>query len=186
MRRLEWIIGQLAAGATLTGTFQAQALGVVSGQVISNTVAIVSEEVGAGVQASTAITISAAPCLGEVCAPTPTVEATPFRQGRAQFHYLGGVFLLDREGRVLLEEPQRERSVAPPLSRLGVRRPASTGHAHPTTTALASTVSSAASAAARLIFVSFVCFVVSQCFDHPPLPVSSPIVLAPRNRSLVR
>ncbi|MGB4802665.1 MAG: hypothetical protein WBV59_08405, partial [Anaerolineae bacterium] len=64
-RRLEWVIGQLAAGATLTGTFQAQALGAVSGQVITNTVAIVSEEVGAGVQASAAITITAAPCLGE-------------------------------------------------------------------------------------------------------------------------
>ncbi|WP_343425927.1 hypothetical protein [Candidatus Amarolinea dominans] len=79
-RRLEWVIGQLAAGATLTGTFQAQALGAVSGQVITNTVAIVSEEVGAGVQASAAITITAAPCLGEDCAPTPTAEpptATP-------------------------------------------------------------------------------------------------------------
>ncbi|MFZ1237966.1 MAG: hypothetical protein WAV66_01355, partial [Anaerolineae bacterium] len=64
-RRLEWAIGQLAAGATLTGTFQAQALGAVSGQVITNTAAIVSEEVGAGVTASAAITITAAPCLGE-------------------------------------------------------------------------------------------------------------------------
>jgi signal transduction histidine kinase len=45
---------------------------------------------------------------------TLTVDSTPFRRGRAQFHYLGGVFLLDRNGRVLLEEPQRERSVAPP------------------------------------------------------------------------
>ncbi|MBK6430432.1 hypothetical protein [Candidatus Amarolinea dominans] len=79
-RRLEWAIGQLAAGATLTGTFQAQALGAVSGQVITNTAAIVSEEVGAGVAASAAITITAAPCLGEDCAPTPTAEpptATP-------------------------------------------------------------------------------------------------------------
>ncbi|MBK9093665.1 MAG: DUF11 domain-containing protein [Anaerolineae bacterium] len=79
-RRLEWVIGQLAAGATLTGTFQAQALGAVSGQVITNTAAIVSEEVGAGVTASAAITITAAPCLGEDCAPTPTAEpptATP-------------------------------------------------------------------------------------------------------------
>ncbi|MBK9232197.1 MAG: DUF11 domain-containing protein [Anaerolineae bacterium] len=47
-RRLEWAIGQLAAGATLTGTFQAQALAEVSGQVITNTAAIVSEEVGTG------------------------------------------------------------------------------------------------------------------------------------------
>ncbi|WP_343413969.1 hypothetical protein [Candidatus Amarolinea dominans] len=79
-RRLEWAIGQLAAGATLTGTFQAQALAEVSGQVITNTAAIVSEEVGAAVQASAAITITAAPCLGEDCAPTPTAEpptATP-------------------------------------------------------------------------------------------------------------
>ncbi|MFZ1595189.1 MAG: hypothetical protein WAW26_04970, partial [Anaerolineae bacterium] len=76
-RRLEWAIGQLAAGATLTGTFQAQALGAVNGQVITNTVAIVGEEVGAGVAASAAITITAAPCLGEDCAPTPTVEPPP-------------------------------------------------------------------------------------------------------------
>ncbi|MBK9092015.1 MAG: DUF11 domain-containing protein [Anaerolineae bacterium] len=79
-RRLEWAIGQLAAGATLTGTFQAQALAEVSGQVITNTAAIVSEEVGTGVAASAAITITAAPCLGEDCAPTPTQEpptATP-------------------------------------------------------------------------------------------------------------
>ncbi|MBK6562018.1 hypothetical protein [Candidatus Amarobacter glycogenicus] len=78
-RRLEWAIGQLAAGATLTGTFQAQALGAVSGQVITNTAAIVSGG-GAAVQASAAITITAAPCLGEDCAPTPTAEpptATP-------------------------------------------------------------------------------------------------------------
>ncbi|HET7753052.1 MAG TPA: ATP-binding protein [Anaeromyxobacteraceae bacterium] len=55
----------------------------------------------------------AAVSRGPLGAATPVVDATPFRQGRAQFHYLGGVFLLDRDGRVLLEEPQRERSVAP-------------------------------------------------------------------------
>ncbi|MGB3060892.1 MAG: hypothetical protein WBE17_14260, partial [Anaerolineae bacterium] len=66
--RLEWAIGQLAAGATLTGTFQAQVTAGVSGQVLTNTVATVSEEAGAEVQASVAITVTA-PCLGEDCAP---------------------------------------------------------------------------------------------------------------------
>ncbi|MBK7201816.1 hypothetical protein [Candidatus Amarolinea dominans] len=46
-RRLEWAIGQLAAGATLTGTFQAQALAEVSGQVITNTAASGRSEAGA-------------------------------------------------------------------------------------------------------------------------------------------
>jgi signal transduction histidine kinase len=75
----------------------------------------------------------AAVSRGPLGAPAPAVEATPFRQGRAQFHYLGGVFLLDREGRVLLEEPQRERSVAPPADLaelrevLGTAKPAITG-----------------------------------------------------------
>jgi signal transduction histidine kinase len=62
------------------------------------------------------------------------VDVAPFRQGRAQFHYLGGVFLLDREGRVLVEEPPRERSVAPPPDLPELREVLST--AKPAITAL--------------------------------------------------
>jgi signal transduction histidine kinase len=105
------------------------------------------------------------------------VEATPFRQGRAQFHYLGGVFLLDREGRVLLEEPQRERSVAPPADLGDLREVLAT--AKPAITGLVRTAGSPGHAWALVAVTDWqgraigaVGGVLDHALSHEPRPLS--------------
>jgi signal transduction histidine kinase len=125
---------------------------------------------------------------GPLGGPAP-VEATPFRQGRAQFHYLGGVFLLDREGRVLLEEPQRERSVAPPADLGELREVLAT--AKPAITGLVRTAGSPGHAWALVAVTDWqgraigaVGGVLDHALSHEPRPLSM-LALKPGGTAVV-
>ena len=74
--RLQWKIARLAPGATLTGTFQARVTAGVSGQVITNTVAVSGEEADVQAQAAVTLTVAPPPCLGLECTPTPVATPT--------------------------------------------------------------------------------------------------------------
>lgn len=73
-QRLAWSIEQLEAGATVTGTFQAQVMAFTG--VITNVVSVRGEATDVLAQAAVTLIVAQPPCPGSDCTPTPTATAT--------------------------------------------------------------------------------------------------------------
>ena len=70
-QRLAWSIERLEAGATVTGTFQAQVMAF--GGVITNMVSVRGEATDVLAQAMVTLIVAQPPCLGSDCTPTATL-----------------------------------------------------------------------------------------------------------------